>query len=91
MADATRTSPPKRRPTRQCTHDRLTISLPVETAARLRSDAQAAGSPSLSAFVAETLAQRSHEQTFRSLLDEMFREQPLTDEERQWADAILDR
>ncbi|MBI2941496.1 MAG: hypothetical protein HYY04_13770 [Chloroflexi bacterium] len=91
MAARTPTSPTNKRPTRQRTYDRLTISLPVEIATRLRADAKAAGAPSLSAYVAETFAQRTRKQTFRDLLDEMFRENPMTDEERQWADAILDR
>jgi hypothetical protein len=59
-------------------------------AARLRADARDAGAPSVSAYVAETLAIRSRERTFRDLLDELFRDQPMTDEERRWADAILD-
>jgi hypothetical protein len=84
-------SPANKRPTRRRTHDRLTISLPIEVGAQLRADAKAAGAPSLSAYVAETLAQRARSRSFRDLLDEMFRENPMTDEEREWADAILDR
>ncbi|MBI4316927.1 MAG: ribbon-helix-helix protein, CopG family [Chloroflexi bacterium] len=87
----TSTDSRNRRPTRQSTHDRLTISLPSDVAAQLRADAKAAGSPSLSAYVKETLEQRAKTRTFRDLLDEMFRENPMTDEEREWADAILDR
>ena len=91
MTDSTHASTKHSRPTRRRTHDRLTISLPTEIAAQLRSDAEAAGASSVSAYVAETLTMRSRERTFRDLLDDMFRDQPMTDEERQWADAILDR
>ncbi len=28
---------------------------------------------------------------FRAILDEVFRKQPMTDEERAWADSVLDR
>ena len=85
------TDPTNRRPTRQRTHDRLTISLPVTIAAQLRADAKASGSPSVSAYVKETLEQHARKRTFRDLLDEMFRENPMTGEEQEWADAILDR
>jgi hypothetical protein len=58
---------------------------------RLRADARASGAPSLSAYVVETLAQRTKKQTFRDILDDMFRDEPMTDQEREWADVILDR
>ena len=90
-ATRTATDPTNKRPTRQRTHDRLTISLPLTVAAQLRADAKAAGSPSVSAYVKETLEQHARKRTFRDLLDEMFRENPMTGEEREWADAILDR
>lgn len=83
--------PKNRRPTRRRTHDRLTVSLPIEVGARLRAAAKASGAPSLSAYVVETLEQRAEKRTFRDLLDKMFGEQPMTDREREWADAILDR
>lgn len=85
------TDPRGKHPIRQRTHDRLTISLPAAVAAQLRADAKATGSPSVSAYVKETLEQRARTRTFRELLDDMFRERPMTDEERKWADAVLDR
>jgi Ribbon-helix-helix protein, copG family len=85
------TDPANKRPTRQRTHDRLTISLPLSVAAQLRADAKASGSPSVSAYIKETLEQHTRTRTFRDILDEMFRENPMTDAEREWADAILDR
>ncbi len=85
------TVPSNKCPTRRRTHDRMTISLPLDVGARLRADARTAGASSLSAYVTEALEQRTKKQTFRDLLDEMFRDNPMTDEEREWADAILDR
>lgn len=90
-ATRTVTDPTNTRPTRQRTHDRLTISLPLTVAAQLRADAKAAGAPSVSAYVKETLELHAKKRTFRHLLDEMFRENPMTGEEREWADSILDR
>jgi hypothetical protein len=80
-----------KRPTRQRTHDRVTLSLPIEVGSRLRAEAKAAGAPSLSAYVLESLERAEIRQTYRALLEDMFRDNPITDEERAWADAILDR
>jgi hypothetical protein len=69
----------------------LTLSLPSEVGSRLRADAKAAGAPSLSAYVVARLGYAGSEYTYRNLLDEMFRSAPMTDEEREWADAVLDQ
>jgi hypothetical protein len=83
--------PANKRLSRQRTHDRVTLSLPIEVGARLRADAKAAGAPSLSAYVLESLERARGQQTYRALLEDMFRDSPMTDEERAWADEILDR
>jgi hypothetical protein len=80
-----------KRPTRQRTHDRVTLSLPIEVGTRLRAEAKAAGAPSLSAYVLESLERAENRRTYRSLLEDTFKAEPMTDEERAWADEILDR
>ena len=48
-----------------------------------------ARAPSLSAYIARALAEKLEGDRLQEVLDEIFREQPMTDEERAWADRLL--
>jgi len=72
-------------------YEKLAISLPRELAEAVRAEAKRVGAPSLSAFIAQVLRERVERDTLQEVLDEMLREQPMTDGEREWADRILDK
>ncbi len=72
-------------------YEKLAISLPRELAEAVRAEAERVGAPSLSAFIAQVLREKVERDPLQEVLDEMFREQPMTDEEREWADRILDK
>ncbi len=71
------------------THVKLAVSLPVQLAQAAREGAEAIGSPSLSAFIASAVQEKLERDRLQEVLDEIFREQPMTDEERHWADRVL--
>jgi hypothetical protein len=82
--------PRRARETCKVTSEKLAISLPREVAQAARDEAQARGAASLSAFVAEAVEEKLEANRLQRLLDEMFSEQPMTEEEREWADKLLD-
>jgi hypothetical protein len=54
-----------------------------------RREAEASQSRSLSAFIARALEEKLERDELQHVLDEIFAEQPMTDEERAWADQYL--
>lgn len=64
--------------------------MPVGTAARMREAAKSRGAPSLSAYLLQVVESDLQTQDFDEILDEVFRKRPMTDEERAWADEILE-
>jgi hypothetical protein len=44
---------------------------------------------SVSAFVSEAVEQRLEHDSLQGILDAIFRDNPMTDQEREWADSIL--
>jgi hypothetical protein len=68
---------------------KLAVTLPEPLAKAARAEAEATGSPSLSAFIARAVEEKLERGRLQEVLDEIFREQPMTDEEREWADRIL--
>jgi hypothetical protein len=64
--------------------------LPRELAKRVREEAKRRGS-SVSALVADSLAAQLERDGFQEIIDEIFAEQPMTDEERAWADQYFRR
>jgi len=81
-------SKPARR-SRRRTFVKLAVTLPEQLAQAAREEAEAVGSPSLSAFIARAVEEKLERDRLQEALDEIFREQPMTDEEREWADRIL--
>jgi hypothetical protein len=82
-------SAPKRRAARGSGYEKVAISLPRDTAQRARAEAQARGEPSLSAFVTAAVEEKLERDDLRAVLEEVFRGEPMSDEERTWADRAL--
>jgi hypothetical protein len=78
-----------RRPRTQSPYERHAISLPPELAAAAREEMRARGLTSFSAYVAETIRRDLESRRFDELLDDMFRDQPMTEKERGWANRAL--
>ncbi|MBI3979597.1 MAG: CopG family transcriptional regulator [Chloroflexi bacterium] len=78
-----------RRP-RQVSHEKLAVSLPRNLAQAARAEVQAGQAPSLSALIAAALAEKLERDRLQEVLDEIFCEQSMTEEERAWADRLLE-
>jgi hypothetical protein len=83
------TGPTKRRSARGSGYEKVAISLPRETAQRARAEAQARGEPSLSAFITAAVEEKLERDDLRAVLEEIFRDAPMTDAERARADRAL--
>jgi hypothetical protein len=83
------TDPTKRRSARGSGYEKVAISLPRETAQRARAEAQARGEPSLSAFITAAVEEKLERDDLRAVLEEIFRDAPMTDAERARADRAL--
>ena len=70
---------------------KIAVSLPEEVLRRAQRAVRRGRAPSMSAYVAEALEQRSKLDDLEELLDEMLEETggPLTAKERQFADRVL--
>ncbi len=82
-------SPKKAAESRDPAYEKLAISLPRPLAQAAREEVRAGRAPSLSALVAEALAEKLEQDRLQEALDEVFHEEPMTDEEREWADKLL--
>ncbi len=81
----------KRRIPPQRTSEKLAISLPIKLVEAARTEAKARHSPSLSAFIAEAVEEKLEKDDLQRVLDEIFGDHPITDEERKWAYGLLMR
>lgn len=74
------------------TRKKIAVSLPAELVEAAQAAVLAGRAASVSAYVADAIENKSKLDDLRALLDEMLEETggPLTDEERTWADEILD-
>ncbi len=75
--------------TRRGASVRLAVTLPEQLARAARVAAEAIGSPSLSAFIARAVEEKLERDNLDDPLEEIFREQPITPEEKAWADRVL--
>jgi hypothetical protein len=76
---------------RRRSYEHLTISLPAELIEEARGAMRHRGLTSFSAYVAEVILRDLESRKFEELLDAMFAEQPMTDDERTWAERALYR
>lgn len=81
----------KRGRSQESAYDKLAISMPHGIAERARQEVQALGAPSLSAYIVDAVEEKMEKRRFRKILDDIFSEEPMTGEERDWADSILNR
>jgi hypothetical protein len=81
--------PKERARSRHRSYVKLAVTLPERLALAARAEAEAIGSPSLSAFIAGAVEEKLERDHLQEILDEIFHEQPMTEEERRWADHIL--
>lgn len=74
------------------TKKKIAVSLPPELVEAAQAAVKAGRAASVSAYVAEAIEDKLKHDDLGSLLDQMLEETggPLTDEERAWADEILD-
>jgi len=73
------------------TSAKVAISLPKEVLARARAAVRRGDAPSLSAYIANALAEKTSEDDIMQMLSEMLEETggQLTAEESRWADGVL--
>jgi metal-responsive CopG/Arc/MetJ family transcriptional regulator len=76
---------------RRRSYEHLTISLPAELVEEARGAMRHRGLTSFSAYAAETIRENLRSRKFEDLLDAMFAEQPITDDEKAWAERALYR
>jgi len=73
-------------------YGKIAITLPSQLLRAAREEAGESGARSLSAFIAKAVEEKLATDELQQVLDEIFAEQPMTDEERAWADQyLLDR
>lgn len=72
---------------------KIAVSLPAELVEQAKRAVAEGRAASVSAYVAEALAEKSSEEDFDALLDQMLEETggPPTPEEEAWVDSILRR
>jgi metal-responsive CopG/Arc/MetJ family transcriptional regulator len=71
------------------TYRKLAISLPGDLAAAIEAEVRARQAPSVSAFISQAVEEKIERDRLQEALDEVWREAPMTEEERAWADRIL--
>jgi len=71
-------------------YEKLAITLPRDLAEAARGEVQTGHAPSLSAFIAEAIAEKLERDRLQEVLDQMTAEYgPLPPEELAWADRVL--
>jgi len=81
----------KRRITAGRTCEKLAITLPSDLAQAARAEVKVRHARSLSAFIAQAVEEKLEKDDLDRVLDEIFAEQPMTEEERAWAYGLLVR
>lgn len=77
------------RPRSRPPHEKLAITMPHDLAEAARREVAEGRATSVSAFVSEAVQRRLENDSFQAILDDIFRDNPMTDQEREWADSIL--
>ena len=63
--------------------------MPAELVKAVEAEVRAHHAPSVSAFISDAVEEKLERDRLQEVLDEVWREQPMTDKERAWADRIL--
>ncbi len=65
------------------------MSVPAELVEAVEAEVRARHAPSVSAFFSDAVEEKLERDRLQEVLDEIWWEKPMTDEERAWADRIL--
>ena len=68
---------------------KLAVSVPAELVKAVEAEVRARHAPSVSAFISDAVEEKLERDHLQEVLDEVWREQPMTDQERAWANKIL--
>ena len=68
---------------------KLAVSVPAELVKAVEAEVRAHHAPSVSAFISDAVEEKLERDRLQEVLDEVWRQQPMTDKERAWADRIL--
>ena len=68
---------------------KLAISVPEPLAKAVAGEVRAHRASSVSAFIAKAVEEKLERDRLQEALDEVWCNQPMTEEERQWADRML--
>ena len=68
---------------------KLAVSVPTELVEAVEEEVRARHAPSVSAFISDAVEQKLERDRLQEALDEVWREKPMTERERAWADKIL--
>lgn len=68
---------------------KLAVSVPSELVEAVEEEVRAHRAPSVSAFISDALEEKIDRGRLQELLDEVWRQKPMTEKERAWADKIL--
>ena len=71
------------------TYRKLAISVPSVLAQAVVGEVRARRAPSVSAFVSKAVEEKLERDRLQEALDEVWRDKPMTEKERQWADSLL--
>lgn len=73
-------------------YEKVAITLPSQLLRAARAEAEEGHARSLSAYIAQAVEEKLATDEFQEVLNEIFAERPMTEEERAWADQyLLDR
>jgi hypothetical protein len=68
---------------------KITVSLSAPAVAAAQADMRARGVPTISAYLDELVRERASEGDLRAVLDRLIGDQPITADERAWADRAF--
>ncbi len=83
------TSKRPRRSPRRPAYRKLAISVPSDLADALAGAVHTRRAASVSAYVAEAIEEKLERDRLQEALDEVWRDRPMTEQEREWADKLL--
>lgn len=68
---------------------KLAVSVPSDLVKAVVAEVRAHHASSVSAFISDALEEKLERDRLQEVLDEVWREKPMTAEERAWADRLL--
>jgi Arc/MetJ-type ribon-helix-helix transcriptional regulator len=81
--------PTRRRRSDVAPFRKIAVSIPSALLDAVEREVRANEAGSVSAFVSDAVAEKLERDLLQEALDDVWREKPMTEEERAWADRIL--